>query len=50
MTSWTPADTREMDIATRRKGGSLWSYVPMWVVSDRSDVYLRSWKETDCAW
>ena len=50
MTSWTPADTREMDIATRRKGGSLRSYVPMWVVSDGSDVYLRSWKGTDGAW
>ena len=50
MTSWTPADTREIDIATRRKDGSLRSYVPIWVVSDGSDVYVRSWKGTDGAW
>lgn len=50
MTRRTPADTREIDIATRRKAGSLGSYVPIWVVSEGSDVHVRSWKGTDGAW
>jgi hypothetical protein len=54
VTSWTPEDfhrvanTREIDVATRRKNGSL--HVPIWVVSDGSDLYVRSWKGTDGAW
>jgi hypothetical protein len=53
VTSWTPedfhrvADTREIDIATRRKDGSLRSYVTIGVVSDGSDLYVRSWKGTN---
>ena len=53
MTSCTPedfvrvAEARAIDIATRRKDGSLRSYVPIWVVSDGSDLYGRSWKGTD---
>ena len=54
--SWTPdeldtiGDTGEVDVATRRRDGSLRSDRIVWVVRHGDAIYVRSVNGTDAAW
>ncbi|WP_371666895.1 DUF2255 family protein [Streptomyces sp. NBC_00289] len=56
MTTWTSdelnriAGADELEIAPLRRDGTLRGPVPIWVVRDGDDVYVRSFRGTDGAW
>ncbi|MCX4461687.1 DUF2255 family protein (plasmid) [Streptomyces sp. NBC_01340] len=56
MTTWTSdelnrtAGTDELEMAPLRRDGTLRGPVPIWVVRDGDDVYVRSFRGTDGAW
>jgi hypothetical protein len=56
MSAWTREElTRigeadELTIAPRRRDGTLRRPVPIWVVRQGDDLYVRSWKGRDGAW
>lgn len=56
MTTWTPdeldriAAADELRIQPRRADGTLRAPVPVWVVRDGDDLYVRSWRGPGGAW
>ncbi|MFJ9026179.1 DUF2255 family protein [Streptomyces sp. NPDC102259] len=56
MTKWTNdeldriAAADELEMAPRRDDGSLRGPVPVWVVRDGDDLYVRSFRGTDGGW
>ncbi|MEH0638773.1 DUF2255 family protein [Streptomyces bottropensis] len=56
MTKWTNdeldriAAADELEMAPRRDDGTLRSPVPVWVVRDGDDLYVRSFRGTDGGW
>lgn len=56
MASWTPeelvriGDAEELDIAARRREGTLRPFVTIWVVRSDGDLYVRSVKGRAGAW
>jgi hypothetical protein len=56
MTGWTPdqlaavADADELTIQPRRADGTLRKPVPIWVVRDGDNLYVRSFRGTRGAW
>jgi hypothetical protein len=56
MTAWTPEEldrfelVDEVQIAPLRNDGTPRKPVPVWVVRDRDDVYVRSYRGPDGAW
>lgn len=56
MTVWTSdeidriGDSRELSISARRPDGTLRSQVPIWVVRDGDELYIRSYRGEDGAW
>jgi hypothetical protein len=40
----------ELDVAPRRRDGTLLHPVPIWVVRVGDDLYVRSWRGTGGAW
>ncbi|MFE3215772.1 DUF2255 family protein [Streptomyces antimycoticus] len=56
MTTWTSdelnriATTDELEMAPLRGDGTPRTAVPIWVVRDRDDLYVRSYRGTDGAW
>ncbi len=42
--------TDELEIAPRRDDGTLRSPVPVWVVRDGDDLYVRSWRGRAGSW
>ena len=41
---------RELEIAVRRRDGSLRRPLPIWVVRVGNELYVRSWRGTDGSW
>ncbi len=56
MTAWTSdelnriATADELEMAPRRGDGTLRGPVPIWVVRDGDDLYVRSFRGTDGGW
>ncbi|MFI1927200.1 MULTISPECIES: DUF2255 family protein [unclassified Streptomyces] len=56
MTTWTSdelnriAGADELEMAPRRGDGTLRGPVPIWVVRDGEDLYVRSFRGTDGGW
>ncbi|HEY7294619.1 MAG TPA: DUF2255 family protein [Dehalococcoidia bacterium] len=56
MTAWTRedlariGDANEVEIAPRRRDGTLRRPVTIWIVRNGDDLYVRSWKGTAGAW
>jgi hypothetical protein len=56
MTTWTSdelnriAGADELEMAPLRRDGTLRGPVPIWVVRDGDDLYVRSFRGTDGAW
>ncbi|AKJ09237.1 hypothetical protein ABB07_04140 [Streptomyces incarnatus] len=56
MTSWTSDEldrigaADELEMAPLRRDGTLRGPVPIWVVRDGDDLYVRSYRGTDGAW
>lgn len=56
MTTWTSdelnriASADELEMAPRRGDGTLRGPVPIWVVRDGEDLYVRSFRGTDGGW
>jgi hypothetical protein len=56
VTAWTSEELerigplQEVEIATRRRDGTLRRPVPVWIVRVGDDLYVRSWHGTDGAW
>ncbi|MEU3888552.1 DUF2255 family protein [Streptomyces sp. NPDC029041] len=56
MTTWTSdelqriADAEELEMAPLRHDGTLRAPVPVWVVRDGDDLYVRSFRGTDGGW
>jgi hypothetical protein len=56
MTRWTREElntigaTLEVDLAARRRDGTLRTPVPVWIVRVGDDLYIRSWRGTNGAW
>ncbi|WP_329233779.1 DUF2255 family protein [Streptomyces canus] len=56
MTTWTSdelnliAKADELEMAPRRGDGTLRGPVPIWVVRDGDDLYVRSFRGTDGGW
>lgn len=56
MTTWTSdelnliANADELEMAPRRGNGTLRRPVPIWVVRDGDDLYVRSFRGTDGGW
>lgn len=56
MTTWTAdeltaiGDADELRIAPRRDDGTLHKAVPIWVVRDGDDLYVRSFRGQGAAW
>ncbi|MFF9808243.1 DUF2255 family protein [Streptomyces coeruleorubidus] len=56
MTTWTSdeldriAEADELEMAPLRRDGTLRQPVPIWVVRDGEDVYVRSFRGTGGAW
>jgi hypothetical protein len=54
--SWSPESLRRIDesdelqIASRRAGGTLRPWVPIWVVSAEGQVYVRTWYRRTTGW
>lgn len=54
--TWTTEQLRafevalELEIAPRRKDGTLSRWTPIWVVRVGHDVYVRSWYRRDTGW
>ena len=42
--------TKELEIASRRRGGSLRPYLPIWVVTVDDQVYVRTWYRRSTGW
>jgi hypothetical protein len=55
-TAWSPEEleqigsSEELEIAPRRADGTLRGWVPIWVVSVRDQVYVRTWHRRDTGW
>ncbi len=56
MTRWTREElgilgaALEVDLAARRRDGTLRPPVPVWIVRVGDDLYIRSWRGTSGAW
>ncbi|GGU33890.1 DUF2255 family protein [Streptomyces coeruleorubidus] len=56
MTTWTSdelqriAAAEELELAPLRRDGTLRAPVPVWVVRDGDDLYVRSFRGTDGGW
>ncbi|MFH8496759.1 DUF2255 family protein [Streptomyces coeruleorubidus] len=56
MTTWTSdelqriAEAEELELAPLRRDGTLRAPVPVWVVRDGDDLYVRSFRGTDGGW
>ncbi|MFF4017215.1 DUF2255 family protein [Streptomyces sp. NPDC001843] len=56
MTTWTSDElarigaAEELEMAPLRRDGTLRRPVPIWVVRDGDDLYVRSFRGTDGAW
>lgn len=56
MTGWTPeqlaavSNADELTVQPQRADGSLRGPVPIWVVRDGDNLYVRSYRGTDGAW
>ncbi|MFD5944509.1 DUF2255 family protein [Streptomyces collinus] len=56
MTTWTSdqlqriAEADELEVAPLRRDGTLRAPVPVWVVRDGDDLYVRSFRGTNGAW
>ena len=54
--AWSPDDlerigrAEELHIATNRTDGTLRREVPIWVVSAKGQVYVRTWSRRDNGW
>jgi hypothetical protein len=56
MSTWTPEELRridasdELEIATRRRDGTLRRHIPVWVVRQGGGLYVRAVNGRDAAW
>lgn len=56
MTEWTDEQleifdqTEELEISSPRPDGTLWPFVPIWVVRVEDSVWVRSYRGTAGAW
>lgn len=56
MTAWTSdelsliSSAKEIEITTYRADGSLRSYMPIWIVRDGDDLYVRSYRGRAGSW
>jgi hypothetical protein len=56
MPDWTPeqlkriGDSDELEIAARRADGTLWRWLPIWVVHTGGQVYVRTWHRRTTGW
>jgi len=56
MTTWTAEELRridasdELEIATRRRDGTLRRHLPVWVVRHGDGLYVRAVNGRDSAW
>jgi hypothetical protein len=56
MTSWTSdelakiGDADELEVAPLRRNGAQRPSVPIWIVRDGGQLYVRSYRGTDAAW
>jgi hypothetical protein len=54
--TWSPEEleqigtAHELQIAVRRADGTLRNWLPIWVVRDSDQVYVRSWHRRDTGW
>lgn len=55
-TTWSPDELERIEraaellIATRRAEGTLRRWVPIWVVCDQEQVYVRTWYRRETGW
>lgn len=54
--AWSPEQLRrigasdELEIASRGADGTLWRFVPIWVVTADGQVYVRTWHRRPTGW